>query len=150
MAGLGCRAISADNPGMASFLLAQMDVPSGDLLSKLLDQGAALTLALIMFVVWYKTRQNERDRDHAHMERLESLIRERKDAGEAMAKDRDRMLTVLTKIELHLARSDYFEEFAREALRSAEAGPQRRQMDRLLADALDRVDREARRTPATS
>jgi hypothetical protein len=103
-----------------------MDIFSSENVGKLLDQGAALILALVMFIVWMQ-----------HVKRLEGILRERKT-------DRDAMLTMLGKLETHLARADGFETFAREALRQQgdSTHPHRRDLDKRLAEALARVNED--------
>jgi hypothetical protein len=103
-----------------------------DLFHEAAKQGAGFTLALIIFVAFLRATRDYHTRLEALNKRLEDLLRDRKS-------DRDALLTTLGRLDAHLSRTDAFEAFAREALRADEGMPKRRALDRLLAEAVERV-----------
>ena len=117
-------------------------------LKELSRHGTGFLLGCLMFLVWLNDKRTQQkrdredkdrleveaqeraDRDALHIKRLEDILRERKS-------DRDAMLTLMGRIEAHLARTDQFEKFSREVLREADSpSPKRRYADHLLAEGI--------------
>jgi len=94
------------------------------LLDYVLSQTIGVVFAAVVLWLYIKEK-------HTTERRLVDIIRERKT-------DRDALLGTLARVEVHLQRSDQFEEFSRAALEDAQRAdvPKRRKTDRLLASAL--------------
>src|SRR5918996_524797 len=99
-----------------------------DTIKELARQGAGWLLAVIMFAVYVMDRRTTE-------KRLTDVLRERKS-------DRDTLLNLMGKIEVHLAKADSFERFAERVMEEGnKPSPKRRVLDKELADALAKIQK---------